>query len=288
MINPYEFGPILTPWDTIPDSIGFKSTASWGAIGDYFAGVYGTIFSTILSLLTITFVAAEYLRGKREAKHNRYLTHYYHLFDQLSETAKPLRVRDDQSKKDVFSKFISEFRIAYILASSFPQSLRINAAYIFTFFGPTLTANNLLISQKYKRNDVENYGNAISALRNKDGIFNGYLGQLGNYQRCLFSAYRHIQKSPFRKSEKYDFGKIIRTQMTTNEQALLVINALSSLGNEWIAKNTINEFQIIKNLPKTYFEWDKEKIDLETLFPAISFEYEDYLDLSEYSIPKNP
>ena len=59
---------------------------------------------------------------------------------------------------------------------------------------------------------------------------------------------------------KYKYGKMLRAQLSTYEQAILLINSISSLGMKWdynpekyendkINPKLITEFQLIKNLP---------------------------------------
>lgn len=278
-----KIGAIFTPWDTIPDSLGLKNPESWGAIGDYVAGVYGTMASILLSILTLSVVAFEYFRNRTNDKRERSANHFYRLLDQFSEISSPLRLRNDDSK-DVFSQFISEFRIAYRLSNTVPSGLRINTAYIITLFGPTLTAKQIIEEQDIDKAIVANLIKQISALRNGNtNLFCGFIGILGNYQRSLYFAYRYIQTSPFPKDEKQSFAKLLRTQMTTNEQAVLAVNSLSKLGHKWIEDGLINDFQVIKNVPKNYFDWGEDGIDIAKLFPKVVFEYQDYLVTSDYS-----
>jgi hypothetical protein len=66
------------------------------------------------------------------------------------------------------------------------------------------------------------------------------------------------------EDDKYFYGKTLRSQLSTYEQALLFINSISSLGMKWEYKflsspdqqnrrGLIMTYNIIKNLPGNHF-----------------------------------
>lgn len=67
---------------------------------------------------------------------------------------------------------------------------------------------------------------------------------------------------------------MIRAQLSTHEQALLTLNSLSILGKSWEVHDLIAEYNLIKNIPKGFFDDDSIKV----MFPNVKFEYEDNND----------
>jgi hypothetical protein len=89
---------------------------------------------------------------------------------------------------------------------------------------------------------------------------------ISNYFTRLFSLVRFVEQQNFLKdSQKYDYVKILRANMSKHELYLLTINALTSFGSGWIidkypCDNTlkhlenekeaclITKYQLIKNM----------------------------------------
>lgn len=64
--------------------------------------------------------------------------------------------------------------------------------------------------------------------------YGGQQFRLGHYFRHLFQTYKYLHyNSNLNKTEKYFYGKTLRAQLSTYEQALLFINSISSLGMKW-------------------------------------------------------
>ncbi len=102
--------------------------------------------------------------------------------------------------------------------------------------------------------------------------YGGHQFRLGHYFRHLFQAYKYIDSSPdIADRDRYRYGKMLRGQLSSYEQALIFVNSISSLGRKWeyipekfSAKsesyktetkklNLITKYNIIKNLPGNQF-----------------------------------
>jgi hypothetical protein len=123
--------------------------------------------------------------------------------------------------------------------------------------------------------------------------YGGHQFRLGHYFRHLFQTYKYLHyHRNLKTKEKYFYGKTLRAQLSTYEQALLFINSISSLGMKWELlaefkeKNTIKpsqvaksrkinhlitEYNLIKNLPGESSFGFKYK----TYYPNISYESEE-------------
>jgi len=87
--------------------------------------------------------------------------------------------------------------------------------------------------------------------------YGGHQHRLGHYYRHLYQSYKLLDRSKLiSTTDKYDYSKLIRAQISTYEQILLFLNSLSSLGRKWqlTADNDkrndfIETYQVIKNVP---------------------------------------
>ena len=119
--------------------------------------------------------------------------------------------------------------------------------------------------------------------------YNGHQHRLSHYFRHLYQSYRYLSfHKDVSDKEKYFYGKMFRAQLSINEQAILFINSISSLGMKWelnpdieretasekdIAKSKlITRFNLIKNLPDLYFSGFQYKI----YYPDIEYETCDF------------
>lgn len=90
--------------------------------------------------------------------------------------------------------------------------------------------------------------------------FNGYQSSLGHYYRHLFQTVKYIDAYPDQvlpATEKYNYIKTIRAQLSNHEQLLLYYNAISKFGAPWLVKNEAGnyldsyliKYKMIKNIP---------------------------------------
>ena len=105
--------------------------------------------------------------------------------------------------------------------------------------------------------------------------YGGHQFRLGHYFRHLFQSYKFIDENDALSDiQKYNYGKMMRAQLSTYEQALLLINSITPLGLKWeyVSKNKlITKYQLIKNLPGEQIFGIRYKI----YYPKIKFESED-------------
>ncbi|KEQ31648.1 hypothetical protein N180_15530 [Pedobacter antarcticus 4BY] len=142
---------------------------------------------------------------------------------------------------------------------------------------PTLSANEL---NYLARNDYMKY-------------YGGHQHRLGHYFRHLFQTYKYLHYHPnLNMKEKYFYGKTLRAQLSTYEQALLFINSISTVGMKWellaeykeksgmnlerIFKlrrdnHLITRYNLIKNLPGESSFGFKYR----TYYPSIKYESEE-------------
>lgn len=147
--------------------------------------------------------------------------------------------------------------------------------------------------EKTNSSAMANYSDRANSCR-PSGIYDKYYGghqhRLGHYYRHLFQSYKFLNTQGFLTwEEKYFYGKTLRAQLSTYEQALLFIDSISSLGFKWEftpdyekAKNLsdmenivhkqewrlITRYHLIKNLPGENF-YD---IRFKDYYPNVAYE----------------
>jgi hypothetical protein len=100
----------------------------------------------------------------------------------------------------------------------------------------------------------------------------GHQNRLAHYFRNLYAAYSFIESSKLTRKEKLDLGKILRSKLSNYEQALLVLNIRSHLGNAWEEDGKlVNVYMPIKNIPEHFFEFDKE-FEMKKQFSGVTLE----------------
>lgn len=161
--------------------------------------------------------------------------------------------------------------------------INIQIAYLFFFYGFTnddRCKNNYSYwferINKYKRAnitfDFSKIGCTLSA----------HQSILSHYYRHLFQSVKFINEQPskyFNYEEKYNFVKTLRAQLSNHEQALLLYNSISPLGDAWELdinisdpnRKMITKYNMIKNLPPGF----TREIDPKCFYPDVYFEFDD-------------
>jgi len=150
-----------------------------------------------------------------------------------------------------------------------------------------------LIDDLYaNRETPEKIENLSSALAQElpmhkpyEKYYGGHQFRLGHYFRHLFQSYKYLNEHPdLTQDEKYQYGKMLRAQLSTYEQALIMFNSISILGMKWeftpekpknpnIKTNLITTYNLIKNLPGEHLYGIKYK----TYYKDVDYETDEHL-----------
>ena len=120
--------------------------------------------------------------------------------------------------------------------------------------------------QDYFLNDrisITRYPNSCKAHYQ---MMKGHHEELGTYYRQMFQIFTTIadlDESIADEDQKYRYAKLLRSQLTDCEQALLYYNSMSEMGKAWNKRNAslgntregmglIARFRLIKNIPGNY------------------------------------
>lgn len=107
--------------------------------------------------------------------------------------------------------------------------------------------------------------------------YGGHQFRLGHYFRHLYQSYTYLDNHEHLSfQEKYSYGKMLRAQLSTYEQALLFINSITCLGMDWELtynkndKGLISRYNLITNLPGEHMSG----IRYRKYYSSVSFESE--------------
>ncbi len=117
-----------------------------------------------------------------------------------------------------------------------------------------------------------------------DKCYNGMQNSLGHYYRQLFMTIKYINDLKDKKKsylDKWNYVKLIRSQLSNHEQIFFFINSISSLGRDWelniIVNNMADEnerlitkYDLIKNIPKA----ERDRLKVNEFYPFVEYEDE--------------
>ncbi len=270
MTNETSIGRLLPPTG---------SYETYGLFGDYVGGVWGTLFSAV----TLIFV---FLTWKTTRK-----TSHFEVI--LSLLAEMLATHDliVTSNPDLAAKVHSDFSVAYRATRQVESDDniwlvddRIDIAYTYTFFGINTNAmHSLKMYGEAKIQRVHDILNEIrvKAYQNDGQVLKGYQPSLSQYMRNLFGMYDLIDTSRLSFTEKKQLGKVVRTKLSNYDQAMIFLNIISHLGQEWENRGFVERYKPFANIPKHFFGIDN-MIDLKERFPTVAFEWEDHRGKAPY------
>lgn len=255
----------------------FDAMQYYGLLGDYVGGFWGTfigVFTLIAVILTW-----------RATRHTEYRSKTYQIFAEMlrthEEIVSSMQVNSFKGR-DALVLVLSEFYAIYRITKSISDTdaawdinSQIDIAYTYTFFGPHVVAASAL--KHYDQAHLKNVHDAIHEMRreNKDPkkIYSGHQNRLSHYFRNLYSAYVFIESSRLNENEKLSLAKVLRSKLSNYEQALIALNVISHLGQEWERSGILSKYKPIKNIPEMFFTFSKE-FTLGKRFPYIDFEWE--------------
>jgi len=135
-------------------------------------------------------------------------------------------------------------------------------------------------SLKNKKRTIIKCGENSGKLK----FFGGHQYHLAHYFRHFYRSVKYIDNQPLwlmSEHEKKEYIGLLRAQMSNYEQALLFINSISSLGENWEYSgdvDLISKYDLIRNLPEYFIPLPKEKDEEEFLkpqffYPEVNFEW---------------
>lgn len=115
------------------------------------------------------------------------------------------------------------------------------------------------IHQKHKDNlenhfvskiQLREFGTAITPKSYRP--YSGHMTIFGHYYRHLYQTVSYVVKQDkdlISHTDKLDYLRTLRAQLTDHEQVLLYYNAIAEFGEEWIMNDYFTTYKMIHNLP---------------------------------------
>ncbi|HCQ8449549.1 TPA: putative phage abortive infection protein [Klebsiella pneumoniae] len=148
-----------------------------------------------------------------------------------------------------------------------------------------------VIDELYKNKSHPEKTDKISSLAagfkmhaSYEKYYGGHQFRLGHYFRHLYQSYKYLDNATFLEENKqYSYGKMLRAQLSTYEQALLFMNSISSIGMKWEylpeptdnqknCSKLITKYNLIKNLSGNHIFG----IHYKNYYPDVSYETDEY------------
>lgn len=255
--------------------------------GSFISGYIGTMCSLLSAVLLFSTLKSQ----RQSSEIEKFESRFFELLRLHKENVNEIEMGQVRGRI-AFVMLLRDFRIIFKLTEEvykeyqknniieFNVNDKINIAYLSFYYGTGPNSTRILknalaqypesfVKQLVERFDIE----YIDRSRDEEcRLFEGHQARLGNYYRHLYQTVTYVHDREI-NINKQEYIKILRAQLSNHEQALLVFNALSDLGKEWIQKDLINEYKLIKNIPKDFID-SKIEIDIKALFPNLKFEWE--------------
>ena len=271
-----------------------------GQLGDFVGGYVGSYFALVSVVLLFATLNSQRKVYELQSFENK----YFELLKMHRENVAELELQTTTGRK-VFVLLIRELRSLLRVVNSvaskseheLTQNQRMQIAYYCLYYGTGPNSTRMLrqaflnfnpgfdvalteaIIEEISRPEVKRH--ARKSKKFAFVPFEGHQPRLGHYYRHLYQAVRYVDHQTL-KIDKYEYIKTIRAQLTTHEQALLLLNSRTPIGNDWWDAGFIKNYRMVQNLPEDFFN-PKTELDLKTLFPANYFEWQDTKNANETS-----
>ncbi|UTW62863.1 putative phage abortive infection protein [bacterium SCSIO 12741] len=201
------------------------------------------------------------------------------------------RVEKVISGRKAFDFLKSEFEIIYLIAKKhFPHrepKIWVNEAYGVFFHGLRKSSLDLHdfykevdnVKEQHKKNHftglpktIDNIVKHETNIQIKDNLrfdlFEGHSSQLAHYYRHLYQTVKFVvnqDKELLSYNEKRKYLRILRAQLSNQEQAMLFYNWLSDFGKQWNNEKNkfFTDYRMIHNI---YQELIMEEVNLKEIF----------------------
>jgi hypothetical protein len=257
-------------------------------LGSFVGGYIGSIFA----LTGVVLLFATPKAQRRASEIQNFETKYFELIKMHRDNVAEARVRSVYGRR-LFVILIRELRCALEIvrriAKSSGQQLSqreaLHIAYYCLFFGVGPNSSRML------RMSLSNFNGDLVGLiedelnkqETKDRVreerkfgyvpFEGHQSRLGHYYRHLYQMVRYVDQQTIDIC-KYEYVKTIRAQLSTHEQALLLVNSLTLMGQNWWQNGLIVKYRLVQNIPRDFFD-SSDELDVSTLFKPGYFEWEE-------------
>jgi len=269
-------------------------------LAEHYGAFVGGYFGSIFALVSVCFLFLT-LRSQQTATAEQNLanarqhfeTKYFELLRMHRDNVQEIGMKESSGRR-LFVLMMRELRealrivkdVAVEFDADLSEEQLQQIAYYCLFYGVGPNSSRMLrISLTHY--DREFIGAVERALNNPDTKatvkaerkfsytpFEGHQSRLGHYYRHLYQMVQYVNEQPDELiGDKYKYVKTIRAQLSTHEQALLLINSLTPMGRKWWTMNFMVRYKLVKNIPRMFFDRESE-FDPCTKLPRGYFEWE--------------
>lgn len=259
-----------------------------GQLGAFVGGFVGAIFA----LIGVVLLFATLRRQQRAFALQSFENKYFELIKMHRDNVAELSLPGATGRK-VFVLLVREFRCALDIVrqsgdthnQQLTQREALQIAYYCLFFGVGPNSSRMLkislstfdpafietVEKEFNRSELKK---EIQEKRRFEYLpFEGHQSRLGHYYRHLYQMVKYVHQRPI-DIDKYEYVKTIRAQLSTHEQALLLVNSLTPIGQNWWKNELITKYRMVQNIPRDFFN-SLTEIDTEKLFTPDYFEWEE-------------
>ncbi|RBA38669.1 hypothetical protein DC346_09095 [Acinetobacter junii] len=274
----------------------------WGAFGDYMGGILNPILGFITIILLLV---SHYKDVQRDVNYHKQreidllLMRIHKLIEMHNNNIDGFSIDDKSGNPKLKGKFIFSAlcnlidilceKFAHLKNKGLIEKDILTLCFTIVYYGRGESLKNILEINFSKLNFERDIKDIIDGLDHKISsnqdleLFNGFTITFGTYFRSLFHLVDTIHTNNLLNSEqKYELIKDIRSQMSNNEQELLLINTMTGLGNRWVADGLILEYKLARNIDRNH---DFSGYKLENyILSIIEKEYSSLLPLQKNEI----
>ncbi|ABR91633.1 Uncharacterized conserved protein [Janthinobacterium sp. Marseille] len=250
--------------------------------GDFVGGIFGTVIAGLSVYLLVETLKHQRSSSEQQSFENR----YFELVKLHRENVAEFDLGKHQGRK-TFISLVREFQAILQHVSSGGESNTLNErtkiliAYYTFYYGVGPNSSRMLSSalephltseqMEFVRTLIHYFFDKgirlemAKEVRLSHGPVDGHQSRLGHYYRHLYQTVSYIDQQEISDEKKRQYVKTIRAQLTNYEQALLLINSLTPLGEAWEESNFMRKYRMVRNLPKDFFDKETE-LDVLAIF----------------------
>jgi hypothetical protein len=261
--------------------ISQQFSVSQAEYAEHFGAFIGGYFGSLLALFSVlllygTLKSQELALTEQRLANARqnFETKYFELIRMHRDNVLEIGMKG-RSGRRIFVEMLRELREALKIIRGVAEQHNAHLserrlqhiAYYCLFFGVGANSSRML---KISLSEFDvNFIDSVEAELNKEEVknlvrrekhfaykpFEGHQSRLGHYYRHLYQMVKYVNEQPSDiVSDKYKYVKTIRAQLSTHEQALLLINSLTPLGEAWWRMGFVVNYGLVKNLPRYFFD----------------------------------
>lgn len=264
--------------------------------GAFVGGYFGSLFALVsVFLLLLTLRSQQSAAAEQNLANARqhFETKYFELLRMHRDNVQEIGMKGSSGRR-VFVLLLRELRealkivkvVAETSNTALSESQLQHVAYYCLFYGTGPNSSRMLrISLSgYDSGFIGNVEATLGSNEIKSEIekrrnfpyvpFEGHQSRLGHYYRHLYQMVSFVDEQPTELiPDRYKYVKTIRAQLSTHEQALLLINSVTPMGKKWWDNEFMTKYKLVKNIPRMFFDSSAE-FDPCVKLPPGYFEWE--------------